>query len=127
MLRRLLAVVVAAIAVVTLFSPSAQATDVVIRRGLCGTGPAHWVLAVRTGLVPGQLYVKFAVRGADPGVRWQVFLSDNGHRLLPTERTTSAAGSFRVVRSIRDRVRRDHIQVTASTPDAERCTANVVF
>ena len=128
MRRRLLAGFVAALAVASLLAMPAGATDLVIRRGLCSPGPTHWVLSVQPAGVSGRLRVKFVVRGADQGVAWQIALSDNGHRLLPAaDRTTDAAGSFRVVRSIRDRIPRDHIVVSATDSNLESCTGKVVF
>ena len=128
MRRRLLGSIVAAVVVAALFAAPAGAKAPVQRRGLCEVAPTHWILNVQKGAVLGTLRIRFVVRGAIPGVKWQVLLSD-GRGLPAVDRFVGLDGSFRMTRVIHNRPGHDHILdfATQTKDEVNTCSAGVTF
>jgi hypothetical protein len=119
-MRAKLLVLVAAVALAVALAPvpagagpAVAGPTVVQRRGLCSDGVSRWSLTVRRADVPGRLRVRFVVRGASLA-SWQIFLSDNGHRIPGAEKTAGPGGVIRVVRRTRNRLGHDHSAASAN-------------
>lgn len=128
MRRSMLGPLMAAVVAAALLAAPAVAKAPVQRHGPCEDPSAHWVLMVQPGHVAKTLRIRFVVLGATPGEAWQVALSDGDHRLPGVTLVVKPNGAFRVIRSIRDRPRPDHIIVAATnTVGGETCTGRATF
>ncbi len=75
----------------------------------------------------GRLEVELEIDSNRSGQRWNVSMSDNGHRFLAGSRVTGGrSGSFEIERKIVDRPGADRIRAVArNVRSGERCTASL--
>jgi hypothetical protein len=90
--------------------PAPGAGTAAHREGSC-QGPGEWHLQVsREG--PSTIRVRFDITHVDPGDSWQVFLSDNGTRILAGTRVASATGKVHATKITANRSGRDLVKGT---------------
>jgi hypothetical protein len=107
--------IAAALTGVVLTAAPVWSGDGARREGSC-SGPGHWTLRVGREST-STLRVRFTVRDADEGDTWQVFLSDDGHRVFAGTRVAGDDGRFRVRTVTRDRAGHDRIDASAIDAD----------
>ena len=109
---------------VMVLAPPANADE--SKKGSC-SGSGHWELRIARESST-ELRIRFLVRNVEAGSTWQVFLSDNDHRILATSRTANEEGRFRVRVVTRDRAGRDHVEASAVEGDSgQTCTGSIRF
>jgi hypothetical protein len=94
-------------------------------RGSCSGGPSDWRLRVRPedGV---ELRVRFEIRGGEPGQRWQLFVSDNGTRVLARTKTSDDGGRVRVRKPTADQAGTDQIRASGvNVETGESCSGSV--
>jgi hypothetical protein len=75
-----------------------------------------------------SLRVRFAVNNATPGQTWQLFGSDNGHRIFALNRLASPTGTAAVTRYPADQPGSDVIKATGlNSVTGETCSASLTF
>jgi len=87
----------------------------VTRSGSC-SGRGEWRLRVRHETAT-TIRVRFSIEHLDPGDTWQLFVSDNGTRIVSTSRVVDTGGEVRVTRVTAnrggdDRIRASGVNVT---------------
>jgi hypothetical protein len=130
LLRRLLVVGVAVVALAALLSvPTANATvgRTKDREGACRAGPGDWDLQVKAR-PHRRLRVRFEVDDIGRRQRWQVFVSNRGHRVASVTRRSGRSGEIQVTRRTRNRKGRDRIRAAAVNPrTGSICIARLRF
>ena len=84
--------------------------DVVRREGECA-GPGEWYLRVRRESAT-TIRIRFRIEYLHPGDSWQLFLSDNGTRVLASTKVVNADGEVHVGKITGDRSGTDHVKAT---------------
>jgi len=121
--RRVLASV---IVVVVMFGGGVARADV-STRGSCSGGPGTYRLDVQRE-DRSTLRVRFEIASEGAGERWQLFISDNGVRVLARTKYSRSDGDLRVRIEIADRSGTDRISATgANLDDGETCAGSVRF
>lgn len=93
-------------------------------RGSCSGGPGEYRLKVRAD--DGRLRIRFEITGAEDGERWQLFVSDDGERVLAGTRISDDGGSVHVRTATADRSGRDRIKATGVNLDTgTTCSGSV--
>lgn len=102
--------VVCAAAALSLFAavPVLAGEDSVRREGSC-SGPGEWRLRVSRESAT-TIRVRFRIENVHPGESWQLFLSDNGTRILAATKVTNADGEVRVGKITSDRSGTDRVK-----------------
>jgi hypothetical protein len=122
-LRRAIAVAMLASA---LAATPARADIAVRSSGSC-SGRGQWTLVAKRESA-STIRVRFTIEHVDAGSTWQLFLSDNGVRILATTKT---AGSDEVVRAVKitsDRSGTDHIKASGvNVSSGGSCAGSVAF
>ncbi len=94
-------------------------------RSSCSGGPSELRLRVRPG-DEGRLRVRFEIDGGAPGDRWQLFLSNDGVRVLARTKVADDGGRVRVRRGTEDGPGRDRISASGVNLDTgESCGASI--
>ena len=98
----------------TATSAGAGASDAT-RSGSC-SGRGEWRLRVRQETAT-TIRVRFTIEHLDPGDTWQLFVSDNGTRIVSTSRVVGSGEGVRVTkvtanRDGDDRIRASGVNVT---------------
>jgi hypothetical protein len=97
------------------------------REGDCRTGPGEWALKVRRAS-RHRIRINFSVDEVGQRQRWQVFVGDNGRRILAVTRTTNRSGEFQIERFTRNRRGRDRVAASAVNPRTGAvCNAHLRF
>jgi hypothetical protein len=105
--------IVAALAVVALLitaRPAAAGGDSVRREGSC-SGPGDWHLRVSRETAT-TIRVRFDIEHVDPGDSWQLFLSDNGHRIYSATKVAGAGGEVHAKKITSDRAGTDRVKAS---------------
>ena len=130
LIRRLLVVGVAVVALGALLSvPTASATvgRTKDREGSCRAGPGTWDLQVKAR-PHRRIRIRFEVEDVGRRQRWQVFISNKGHRVASVTRRSDRSGEFQVTRRTRNRKGRDRIRAAAVNPrTGSICIARLRF
>jgi hypothetical protein len=130
LLRRLLVVGVAVAALGALLSvPTASATvgRTKDREGSCRAGPGTWDLQVKAR-PRHRIRIRFEVDDIGRRQRWQVFMSNKGHRVAAVTRRSGRSGEFRVTRRARNRKGHDRVRAAALNPrTGSICIARLRF
>lgn len=96
-------------------------------RGSCSGGPSEWRLRVRPD-DGSTLRVRFEIRGGEPGQAWQLFVSDNGTRILARTKTSDDDGRVRVRKLTADRSGSDLIRASGvNLETGESCSGSVTL
>jgi hypothetical protein len=112
--------------VVGLASPVTAGGDV-RRRGSCSGGPGEWSLRVQRES-RRKLRVRFEIDDVPTGQRWQLFLSNDGHRVYSRTKTSRRGGEVRVRILIRNRPGRDRIAASGvNTRTGTTCEGSVRY
>jgi hypothetical protein len=107
-------------------APAAIAGDGARSEGSC-SGSGHWELRVDRES-SSTLRVRFLVRDVNAGSSWQVFLSDDDHRIWSGSKTANDEGRFRVRTLTRDRGGRDHVEASAvNSSNGDTCEGDVRY
>lgn len=124
MRRKLLAVSVLTALVLLLAGDTLQASDDEAR-GPCSGGPSEWRLRIRPE-DGSRLRVRFEIWGGEPGQAWQLFVSDNGTRILARTKVSDDGGRVRVRKLTSDRSGADLIKATGvNLQTGESCSGSV--
>ena len=95
--------------------------------GSCSGGSGSYRLEVQRE-DRNTLRVRFEIEAQGAGERWQVFVSDNGVRVLARTRYSNDDGDLRVRIVIPDRAGTDRISASAANlDDGETCGGSVRF
>jgi hypothetical protein len=87
------------------------------RHGSCSGGPGHWKLAVHP-VTSTTMRIRLDIEDADPGERWQLFLSVDGKRILSVTRRTDAEGDVHAKKVAADRHGSDRIKASGVNIDS---------
>ena len=117
---RLLALGVALIALVALLpmssahaqSSSLRSRRTVERAGQCNSGSAKWDLKAKRA-PGGRIYVEFEVDSIPRGSRWQLFVSQNGRRIVAANRTARTSRGVQVNKVSGNRNGKDRFHAAA--------------
>lgn len=114
------------VVLVALAAPASAGGDA-RRRGDCAGGPGDYEL--RVGRVDrATLRVRFRIDDVDPGEAWQIFVSDNGVRVVSMTKTSNAEGQIRIRRRIRDRAGTDRVVASGlNVVDGTTCRGTIRF
>jgi hypothetical protein len=117
----------ALLVVVLVATPSARAgDDTLVRRGAC-TGPSDWKLVVRQETAT-TLRVRFAIEGGADGQTWQLFVSDDGIRVIARSKVSHDGGEVRVRKEIADLAGADTIKASGvNLVTGETCGGALTF
>ncbi|MGH3318486.1 MAG: hypothetical protein ACRDO0_20250 [Nocardioidaceae bacterium] len=130
LLRRLLVVGVAVVALGALLSvPTASATvgRTKDREGSCRAGPGTWDLQVKAR-PHHRIRIRFEVDDIGRRQRWQVFITNKGHRVASVTRRSGRSGEIQVTRRARNRKGRDRVRAAAVNPrTGSICIARLRF
>lgn len=115
------------VAVLVVSAAPASADGDARRRGDCVGGPGDYEL--RVGRVDRTtLRIRFRIDDVDPGDAWQIFVSDNGVRVVSRTKTSNAEGQVRIRRRIRDRAGTDRVVASGlNVVDGTTCRGTVRF
>jgi hypothetical protein len=104
----------------------ARADDAVKTSGSC-SGRGSWVLITRRQTT-STIKVRFTIEHVAAGSTWQLFLSDNGVRILATTKTAGSDGEVRASKITADRSGVDHIKASGVNLDAGgSCAGSLAF
>lgn len=93
-------------------------------RGACSGGASEFRLRVRPD--DGRLRVRFEIDGSASGDRWQLFLSNDGVRIVARTKVADEGGRVRVRRGTEDGAGRDRISAFGVNLDSgESCSASI--
>jgi hypothetical protein len=106
--RRILALAVSALLVGV--GPAAAGGGSVRHEGSC-SGPGDWHLRVSRETAT-TLKVRFDIEHVDPGDSWQLFLSDNGHRIYSATKVAGADGEVHAKKITSDRAGTDRVKAS---------------
>jgi hypothetical protein len=110
----------------TLVATPARADDTVKNTGSC-SGPGSWALVARSES-SSTIRVRFTIEHVAAGSRWQLFLSDDGTRILATTKTAGSDGEVRAAKITSDRSGTDHIKASGVNLTAGgSCAGSVAF
>jgi hypothetical protein len=120
----LAAVIVLALSPAALAGPKLAVT--VKTHGTC-TASSSWTLKVQAA-TNAPLVVKFMVKGASAGQKWNIFMSDNGTGVFVGSRVTNSDGAFVVSHRVKNRLGVDTITIGANTAaTGETCGARAAI
>jgi hypothetical protein len=109
--------------VMTLGGPARADDD----RGSCSGGPSQWRLDVGRESST-TLRLRFEIEGGDPDQEWQLFISDNDHRVYVGTKVSEDNGRLRVGKLTADRAGRDRIEAAGVNLDTgESCSASLTY
>jgi hypothetical protein len=124
MLRKAVA---ASLLLVVVGAGSAWATTPSVRHAGHCDGASTSALVV-TQYTATTLRVRFAINNTTPGQTWQLFGSDNGHRIFALNRVTSSTGTAAITRYPTDQPGADVIKATGlNSITGETCSASLTF
>jgi hypothetical protein len=108
-------------------TPLAEAGSAdVTRRGSC-SGRGEWKLRVRHETAT-TIRVRFQIDRLDTGDTWQLFLSDNGTRILSASRTVGSDGQVRAVKVTSNRPGDDRIKGSGvNTSASGSCDGSLTY
>ena len=119
--------VLAVLLAVAISLAPAEALADVRTSGSCSGGSGDYRLEVQRE-DRNSLRVRFEIEAEGAGERWQVFVSDNGVRVLARTRYSNNNGDLRVRIEIADRAGTDRISASAANlDDGETCGGSVRF
>jgi hypothetical protein len=109
--------------VMTLGGPARADDD----HGSCSDGPSQWRLDVGRESST-TLRLRFEIEGGDPDQEWQLFISDNDHRVYAGTKVSEDNGRLRVRKLTADRAGRDRIEAAGVNLDTgESCSASLTY
>jgi len=121
---RILIVSLTGVLALALIATTVRASDGEVR-GSCSGGSAEFRLRVRPG-DEGRLRVRFEIEGSGSGERWQLFLSNDGVRIIARTKLADDGGRVRVRRATEDGAGRDRISASGVNLDTGvSCSASV--
>lgn len=124
--HRLRRVIAFALLASSLTATPARADDTVKASGSC-SGPGSWALTTRSETT-STIKVRFTIEHVAVGSTWQLFLSDNGVRILATTKTVGSDGEVRAGKITGDRSGTDHIKASGVNISAGgSCAGSLAF
>ncbi len=121
---RIIAVLIGATLAVAVAAAPGLASDGEVRDS-CSGGSSEFRLRVRPG-DEGRLRVRFEIEGSGAGDRWQLFLSNDGVRIVARTKVADGGGHVRIRRGTEDGAGRDRIAASGVNLDTgESCAGSV--